>query len=308
MTAEVSEFPRPSPFDGLRRRVDDLRRLVAPLTRVPPKTWLIVVGSIVGAIALGAGLLRTPLFAIERIDVIGNAQVSREATLSLSGLKLGEFLVSVDEGAIEHKLEADPWVESATVKSDWPHVVKVKISERKAVAIAQAEGGKWVQLSPGGVVLAVDDKPTVDLPTVLGFQVSAEPGTRLSGDGASLISVSELMPESLRKQVLQMDRNATDGIRLGLDNGVVVIVGDESDLGAKLTSASAIVAREDLKDAATLDVRSHQMPLVTPKVKPQSQTEQKQTTNSSTSTGTATQTKPSTKPSTTSTTTKQKVQ
>jgi cell division protein FtsQ len=49
----------------------------------------------------------------------------------------GEPVLLVDTEAVEAKLESVPWVESARVRTDFPHTVFIDIRERRPVASFQ---------------------------------------------------------------------------------------------------------------------------------------------------------------------------
>jgi len=236
--------------------------------RTAPKKKIaaIALASILGAGAFAAGLLRTHMFAIERIDVTGTAHMTPEEVLSASGLKNGSPLISVDESHIEHALESNPWVEQATVTESWPHVVKVAIVERVALVAAQTTDNKWAQIGPDGVVLSVTPKPVGKLPVALDVKAEPRPGARLDPSSANIMTVAEALPDSLRSRVTQMQwRDGT--MRLGLDAGTVVVIGDMNELDEKLMAAASVLSHTDPKTIETLDVRSPHLPVATPKNK-----------------------------------------
>lgn len=227
---------------------------------------LIAIGSVAGAIALGAGLLYTDLFAVERIDVTGNSRISHDAVVERAGIELAMPIVSVDEVAIRKKLLADPWVENATVTSHWPHAVDIAITERRPLFQAQTKTNKWAELGAGGVVLSVNDGPTNGLPVALNTTVEPRAGAQIDASARSLADVSAALPDSLREQTKQLLQDQS-GIKLGLASNVIVIVGSPDDLANKLTSAAAILRTVDQKTIETLDVTSPTLPVTKPRVK-----------------------------------------
>lgn len=219
--------------------------------------------AVVLAGGLGVGMLHTKLFAVDRIDILGANAVDPTVLLARSGVEQGDFLINVDGDEVVAKLESDPWVASATVDRDWPHVVKIRIRERAPIAIAQTSNKKWAVVGEGGVVLEIGEMPKPGLPNVLDIEAPSQVGQRLDDKVSNLIAVAAMMPDSLRSRVVQM-REQTDGIRLGLNSGTIVMLGNSDDIGAKLTSAAAVIAHGDPTQIALLDVTSPESPLATP--------------------------------------------
>lgn len=237
-----------------------------------------------GIIAFAAGLLQTKLFSVDRIDVAGSSHLSREDILSLAKLETGGSIASVNTSEAEKRLETHPWVLHARVDAEWPHVLSVTIVEQRAVALAQAGDKKWAQLGPDGTVLSVGDRPTAKLPALLNVSAPAEVGRMVDPSATKLMSVATLMPESLQPRVVQMeDKNGV--LRLGLDAGTVVVLGDASSLNEKLMSAASVVSHTDPKTLAELDVSSPRFPVARP-VGQASSSKSTQSSTGSTASGT----------------------
>jgi hypothetical protein len=178
-------------------------------------------------------------------------------------------------------------------------VLSVTIVEQRAVALAQTSDKKWAQLGPDGTVLRVGDKPQAKLPAVIGVSAPSEVGKRVDPSATRLMSVATLMPQSLQPRVVQM-QDQGGMLRLGLDAGTVVVLGDANDLAEKLLSAASVIAHTDPKTLAELDVTSPRFPVARPTGQSQQQTSSKSTTATTQKTSTKTTQKPSTNASTTS--------
>ncbi len=237
-----------------------------PTLPKPSKTVVSGVAGTAAVLAVGAvSVLQFGLLDVDTIAVSGNTQVSTEAIKDTAGVHPGRAIFSVDETRAEHRLRANPWISSAKVSTDWPHGVRIAVTERRAIAQAQTVNGKWAQIGEGGVVLGVGDAPTPELGALLDVQAPATPGQLLDSSATDLVELATLLPQSLRSQVVQLQVDPKSGLRLGLRSGVIVELGDKRDLPDKLTSAAAVVSNGDAKTMAVLDVRSPHLPVVTPK-------------------------------------------
>ena len=85
-----------------------------------------------GTVALG--------FRIEEILVTGRGETSQKDLLAAVGLQRGAPIFAFDPDAARAKIEALPWVKSATVERMLPNTVVLRIRERRPLAIWQSEG------------------------------------------------------------------------------------------------------------------------------------------------------------------------
>lgn len=216
------------------------------------------IGLLLAAIA-GAATLRLA-FPVDEVVVEGTSRLAPEA-LEAAGLRRGTPLVSVDESAIEERLQKMAWVEQVAVTVDWPGGVRVAVAERRSVGQVVTADGQWAQIGAGGVLIDLVASPGAT-PALLGVTAPARLGDRVDPAADTLVGVASALPSSLQPHVVQM-RMDPDGIRLGLRQGVVVVLGDERDLAAKLTAAAAVVGQVDPTELDILDVRSPSRPVST---------------------------------------------
>src|SRR5690606_30628368 len=117
---------------------------------------LLVVLVAVGLVAGTLAVLRSGLFAVDRIDVAGDSQTDPAALAESAGLELGMPLIEVDLDAVVAAVQADPRVVSAEVGRRWPRGVEITVVERFPVAWVD-QGGGWQHMAADGVVLAAGD-------------------------------------------------------------------------------------------------------------------------------------------------------
>lgn len=216
---------------------------------------------------LAAAVSRTSLFGVDSIAVEGVAGDRRAEVLAVAGLQEGSPLISVDESSIEQRLEQVAWVAGAEVSAPLSGQVTVAVSERSPVALVQTNDRRWAQLGSGGRVIAISDQPTKGLPAILETQVAPSVGAFLDPAFGVLLRVGDLLPDSLRPNVLQMV-SSPGNVRLGLASGTIVELGDDRDLANKLMAAATVMSHSEAKDIAVLDVRSPHLPIATPRNPP----------------------------------------
>ncbi len=192
----------------------------------------IVAGSLLLVAAAVLATLRSPLFAADRLVVEGERALAADRVLEVAGISAGDNVVWLDEAAAERRLEADPWIASATVSADLPDAVRVRVVERVAVGAIETHDG-WQVIAADGVVVARVGEAS-DLPTIT---------TLVPGDDAAAIAAGLLgaMAPTLRRDVLKLTLDADGLVRLALRDGVHVDYGDASEGAAKAESLEAVL-------------------------------------------------------------------
>ncbi|MBL9104866.1 MAG: FtsQ-type POTRA domain-containing protein [Myxococcales bacterium] len=158
--SEVVKRPRRSRRAALGALVARLRALPRP-SLGPRARRLIGAGVRLGvALVLAWGLLlgvqqgyqfvtTSTHFEAKSVVFSPTAHVSSERLLALMGLESGTNILAVDVDAMRAKIEADPWVASASVQRELPDTLRVAVVEHEAAAVLHA--GHFYLLSEAGV-------------------------------------------------------------------------------------------------------------------------------------------------------------
>ena len=139
-----------------------------------------------------------PDFAIQQIDVQSGGNISEEQLRRWSGVRLGQNLIALDLAAVKRNLEMASAISYASVERILPHTLKIRVTERAAVAqvdVPRAGGENGIsvtvfQLDASGVVMQpLDPRQCLvplaqingSLPFVTGLNVfQLQPGHRLA--------------------------------------------------------------------------------------------------------------------------------
>ena len=138
-----------------------------------------------GGYLLGGYLLNSPRFQVTSqadVALVGNHYVSREEVLAALGVQAGAaskgsniFSSSLEQR--EKRVEAIPWVRSATVVRSYPHKLVVYITERVPVAFVDV-GSQVKMVDRQGVLLDPPEKGHFDFPIVKGLDFQGSPADR----------------------------------------------------------------------------------------------------------------------------------
>jgi cell division protein FtsQ len=139
-----------------------------PLLRALPSGRSLLVGF---AIVLGAGGLyllarTTPMFAVQRIDVVGApAPVAAHARAALAPIQ-GESLLALSQGEITRRLASLPDVVTGSYDRDFPHTLRVTVRAEHPEAVARRGAKAWIVAASTRTIAAVPLRTHRDLPRI----------------------------------------------------------------------------------------------------------------------------------------------
>jgi cell division protein FtsQ len=197
----------------------------------------LAVAAAVLVIAGGAlALTRTGAFHVRSIEVEGASHLPRREVVRLAGISLKDNAVWLDDAAAEHRLESDPWVETAEVRIDLPWTVTLTVTERSPVAIVDRGGDTTLVAGDGTNLGRVDgraDLPRIEVPPTW---VDEQAGSDIDQVAAAIGA----MGEELRSRIGRVTLGPA-GIELLLKDGVRVVYGSAADAPAKARAISQVL-------------------------------------------------------------------
>ena len=239
------------------KRVVGRQRWRRPRLRVPPlsERWrsaLLVALAVVGALAGGWWLYRSPLLSVREVNVEGNSVLSAELLRQVADME-GQSILRSDVAGASERLLALPLVKEAQIKREWPASVSITIVERTPWGVWDA-GGKRFVVDDEGVVL--------DLPAPKGAPVILQsdaprplvPGDRV--DSGAVAVASELVPtaeRTLGRRVVALEFSQASGLTAVLNGGperprLRATFGDAQGYAFKIAALYAVLRRADAED------------------------------------------------------------
>jgi cell division protein FtsQ len=179
-------------------------------------------------------LREIPWFAAVRVEVAGTRLLAPHEAVASAGIRIGDN-VWTDPAAWEASLRSHPVVEDATVERKLPGTLRVRVREKRAVALVRA--GTLRPATAAGEVLPVDPaRAPLDLPVLAGaladtatrvtdagqLAALAEAGRLGDLDPALLARVSELRPHEGGARLVLSAPRADVVIPAGTDDARLV--------------------------------------------------------------------------------------
>lgn len=247
-----------------RRRVEVKRAAARRRLRA-----VLVAAIAVSLVAVGLLVLHSPWLGVRTVTVSApGAPLAPSALVKAAGIRQREPLIDISPSSSAKRLEAIPWVGSATVRRSWPGRVRLRLTVRRAVAqvpVGSQPNGPVATVDGTGRVLARRSSPGSGLPLLEGVGAVPAPGSWLptgGGDVAALAAAAGLAGGSPRAAVVQLSPAGT--LTVQLVTGTVVHFGSATAVAAKLVALHLLAANGALTRAGSVNLSVPWRPAVTP--------------------------------------------
>jgi cell division septal protein FtsQ len=251
---------------GRRRR----RRRMLRLAR-RGGAWLCVgllAGALGGALDSGGRWLHTaPRFAVERVEVAGQSQLSVDQVVAASGLTPGQNLFQLDARRAVAGVEALPMVRRAELVRAFPNRVTLLVEERQPFVLVHAGGlhgpaGEFYWVDEQGVLLGPEtravalDAPLVSAAGADDLAAAGRTPSERVAEGVALIRTLMRAQSSLLREISEVDVSRPEGLVLYTLDGIEVRLGRE-DWDDRLGRLGGVLGqlRASRQSATSIDLR-----------------------------------------------------
>ncbi len=185
-----------------------------------------VVGASVG-VAWGAKryMMTSPRFSVKTVTVEGNARLSPEEVARAGGIAIGDNVFALDLDDARRKVEADPWIKTATVTRKLPGAVVVKVVEHEPAAVVAIGDRLFLASRAGEVFKEIGSEDPLDFPVITGLEPDAAAADR-EGTEKRVTRALDLLDEAGKTQLVA--RYPVQEVHLDVDGSVSIIVGRQA--------------------------------------------------------------------------------
>ena len=230
-----------------------IRRLPTPRPRTTLALMLVLA-------MLGGGWLwvrDSPLVSVDRVTVTGlKGADSSQIHSALVGAARSMTTLDVNMSALRTAVAAFPVVKGLRVSTQFPHGMRIHVTEQVPVGAVTADGRR-IAVAPDGTLL-----PSASASGLASIPVSVPPGgTRLTDPATrGAVAVLAAAPGWLRARVTQVSSTSASGLIAQMHNGLKIYFGSASELPAKWEAAAAVLADPGSEGATYIDVTVPQRP------------------------------------------------
>ena len=226
----------------------------------------VVVVLVVGAVAWF--VLHSALFGARVVTVAGaHAATPTAAILAAADLSSGTALISLDPGVVAARVARLPYVGSVQVVRRWPDGVRITVTQRTPCGQLQGPGSAWTVVDCTGRALVVQPTRQAGIP-LLAVTLRGAPltppavGATLPAAAHPVVAVTAALPPAYSALVGSVTQSADGTVRVGLTDGLTIVMGTATQLRAKEEAAAAILAGGTLHAGAVIDVSAPGSPVV----------------------------------------------
>jgi len=151
-----------------------------------------MIASIFALCALSCALARSPLFVVKQVELEASGRPGPDEIRSMSGIRPGMNMLSLDTEEVSRRLETHPWIQHATVVKRLPDQVLIKVLKRRPAVLVCVQGGLYYMDAEGKILDRVEPGESLDFPVMTGLEQDVE-DARLCGDGRDLQQALSLL-------------------------------------------------------------------------------------------------------------------
>ena len=258
---DVEEAPRPAIDPRLRQRRIEVRREEG---RRRLRRLLIALGAL-AALALVWAFTYSSFLDVDHVVVSGQAHTTEAEVRAAANIGRGQPMVYLDAAGAERRVEALPWVASASVHRSYPGTVHVDVVERVPVVAQPLEAGGFRLIDGEGHAIA--DTPALPAGVLLmtGPTPPVAVGAVVDTTQLAAIDAASVLPSPLKQRVGAVTWDGDGAVALELAPQGTIRLGPPTNLPAKYLAAIAVLNKLDPnKPIGVLDVRAPQAPVLAP--------------------------------------------
>lgn len=227
----------------------EVRRFTARQRR-RRRIWLGAGAAIVILVLGTLGAAYSPLFAVERVRVVGATGLDAAAVEAALAGQVGTPLPLVDSSAVKAALVAFPLVESYTLEARPPHELVVRIVERTPVGAISSTAG-YTLVDAAGVALSTTPEAPAGHPLL---EVQGGVNSRAFD---AVGTVFRSLPDGIRSQVTQLSATTPSDVSFVLGaTGTTVVWGTAAESARKAIVLEATMAKLPPDQVDAYDVSS----------------------------------------------------
>jgi cell division protein FtsQ len=196
-------------------------------------------------------LRNSSLFAIDEVEVTG--VTANQERISAALVRTAEDMTTlhVREDDLRKAVSGFPTIATLTTDPEFPHGLKIEVTERLPVATAKIDGEQTSVSADGFLLTGVDFDPK-ELPSL---DAGPSGAGRLNEEGAAQATIIGAAPEELRPRLTSsawdLDRG---GVVIDLDGAPELRFGEGEQAADKWRAAVTVLADPELGSPSYVDV------------------------------------------------------
>lgn len=212
--------------------------------------WIVLIGITITAMIL---FLLSPVFNIEKIEVVDYEIIPEATYISLSQITLGQNIYKINEKDIKNNIKQNPYVDDVTIERVLPNVIRLKVVERKPTFMLEIDQN-YMYINNQGYMLELTNKK-LNKPIITGYKTKSEnirTGNRLEKEDLpkleTVLKIIEVANSNdLYDNIKSIDITNANNYTLILNDGKIAYLGDATNLTRRISLLKSILQQEEGK-------------------------------------------------------------
>jgi len=198
---------------------------------------------------------------MKAVELAGNEHLTDDELRSISGLRGDESLLSMSSRKVYEKLKESPWIQTASVRKEYPSKLLISIRETEPFALLDMKGKMFIVDDRGRMLEELKDNSVPFLPVIMSDPYNEKEAFK---EAVNLARVIKNMGVLYKKQRIEIIAHQPNQVAANLDGvHVKVGAGEHEDKMARLSGIEEEVRKRQIP-VAYIDLRFAKKAIVKP--------------------------------------------
>ena len=220
------------------------------------KRILLAVSSLIVLGAASVVVLASPLVAVRKVSIEGARYTDAALIQSVMESLKGHSVLTVDTRDAERRLESNPWVEAARIRTYFPNRLVIEIAERTPMAWFVGVDNRARVIDGEGRVLSVVNGQPTQYRQITGVGPNLTAGAVANTEYRAAAQLATSIPDELAPLVVSLGVAGPTQLTMTLTTGTIINFGAPVDIRNKLISVVVLLRRQNPEQIISIDVSS----------------------------------------------------
>lgn len=213
---------------------------------------IVLTVSAVAAVVLVMPYRMPSVLAMKTLELEGNEHLTDDELRQIAGLKGNESLLTLSGKKVYGKLLESPWIQSASVRKEYPSRLRILIRETEPFALLDMKGKMFIVDDRGRLLEELRENSVPFLPVILSDPYQEKNAYREAVELAKTIKTMGILHRSQRIEIIAHKPNE---IAANIDGVIVKIgAGEHEDKLARLLEIEQEIKKRNMP-VAYIDLR-----------------------------------------------------
>lgn len=200
-------------------------------------------------------------FKMKTVELAGNEHLTDDELKNIGGLRGDESLLTVSSRKVYEKLKESPWIQTASVRKEYPSKLLISIRETEPFALLDMKGKMFIVDDRGRMLEELKDNSVPFLPVIMSDPYNEKEAFR---EAVNLAKVIKNMGVLHKKQRIEIIAHQPNEVAANLDGvHVKVGAGEHEDKLTRLSEIEEEVRKRHIP-VAYIDLRFAKKAIVKP--------------------------------------------